>query len=266
MSSYSMMSCAILSCRSFHTGLSIFSLIPYVKLLLNMPRHIFTFEAVASKHTEYLPLSFQCNLKCTRCKGLTGADKQQCTRTSCIGTPYCPDHMHSTLSLCIRPSTIPDAGQGVFACSRNSRRGKHVFHKGQIVCDYGGEVVSEAELTRRYGNLTAPYGLAGVTKGYFEDAACLRGIGSMINHNAERANVEYLHDLGQNKLVIRATKHIRDGEELFIDYGPDYVCNERGVTHSTILDENVNDDKNTRPARSSVYIVGPLEALLPARP
>lgn len=224
-------------------------------------QYVFVFNAVPSNNTKHRPITFQCNLKCTRCKGLTPRDgsskQQQCTRTSCIGTPYCAEHMRSALNLCIRPSTIPGAGMGVFVCKSERSRAEFVFRKGRVVCDYGGEVVSEEELTRRYGDLTAPYGLAGDTDGYYEDAACLRGIGSMINHNAENTNVKYHHDLRSKKMVIVATQNIRDGEELFIDYGPDYVCNEHGASHATIA---VGDAANASAQRS--YIVGPLENLM----
>ena len=57
------------------------------------------------------------------------------------------------------------------------------------MCEYGGEPVTTADLTARYGAYTAPYGLH--SRGpYYEDAACRRGAGSLANHgSAAAANI-----------------------------------------------------------------------------
>ena len=44
------------------------------------------------------------------------------------------------------------------------------------------------------------------------DSACVRGVGSLINH----ANARF--SLGRDRVVVRATKIIRQGQEILINY------------------------------------------------
>ena len=106
-----------------------------------------------------------------------------------------------------------------------------VFQNGDIVCPYNGEIIDRNELNRRYKEYTAPYGLQNRIDS-FEDTALRRGIGSIINHSPSKAKCRI--SIGRNnRASIVATKNIKDGEELYINYGKDYKLVEKGVRTST---------------------------------
>ena len=106
-----------------------------------------------------------------------------------------------------------------------------VFPNGDIVCPYNGKIIDRNELNRRYKEYTAPYGLQNRI-GIFEDTAFRRGIGSIINnHFPSKANCRI--SIGRNnRASIVATKNIKNGEELYINYGKDYKLVEKGVTNN----------------------------------
>ena len=128
------------------------------------------------------------------------------------------------LGLRITASDIPGAGKGLFA--------RKDFRRGDLIIPYDGERVTYAQLTHRYADYTAPYGLAS-TRALAEDGACHRGIGAMVNGASRRAgaNAEFYRGKG-NVLKLRARKNIRDGQEILAHYGPDYRFDE-AVTYST---------------------------------
>jgi SET domain-containing protein len=66
-----------------------------------------------------------------------------------------------------------------------------------------------------------------------EDAACRRGVGALANHRAHstaNARLSFLRTTGRFRLV--AKKPIRNGKEIFVDYGRQYRHREP-TTHQT---------------------------------
>lgn len=121
----------------------------------------------------------------------------------------------------ISRSTLPGVGQGLFAYDKQRPYGELMFKKGDTIAQYDGETVTKAELDRRYGQYTAPYGLQANRKA-FEDGACHRGIGSLINavHHQKDGNVLLVDK--NHTLLVEASKGIRNGDELFTYYGKAY--------------------------------------------
>jgi len=139
----------------------------------------------------------------------------QCRRKTKKQLPYCFAHARSLLHVDIRPSTIRDAGLGLFALKE--------FKSGDLIVPYKGEILTRAQLDDRYGDGLAPYAVE-VNKNTFIDSACARGTGSFINtkprHNNSRISV-YSGRAGHPPAAsIRATKRIPIGSEIFVDYGP----------------------------------------------
>ena len=101
---------------------------------------------------------------------------------------------------------------------------------------YFGEVVTEQVLDQRYGaHHTAPYGVeASRRKNIFEDAALERSAMACINHPTagHPANCKLTHNRERTQVKIRALRDIRNGEELFADYGEDYQFDE-DTSHTT---------------------------------
>jgi SET domain len=169
--------------------------------------------------------SFDCTLQCQQCSENT-AGGRRCKSRVCIGLTMCWAHLLKHHHLRVLPSTIPGAGKGLFARQNNRTTNTNsiLFKVGDIVCPYNGAPTTDQELQARYGNFTAPYGLQ-VAGNTYENAACHRGVGSLINHAPNsRANVRFSRVRVESgwKSVIRATKRIRDGSELFCNYGSEY--------------------------------------------
>lgn len=188
---------------------------------------------------------FSCELKCKRCAAIV-KNGRQCGRTVCIGLPYCWYHLQQKEDIKIKEGRH---GKGVFAWdkSNSNRRGAHVdnktvFRAGDKITEYTGEKISKRQVDERYGpgdTVTAPYGLQ-LPDGKIEDGACKRGSGTIFNHSRyareQKAKLSYSRKMEGNRYVyngvIRATKPIKNGEEIFVNYGNDYRFGEN-TTHTT---------------------------------
>ncbi len=189
----------------------------------------YVFEATDGKY-------FACDLYCERCKGTTQGGSQ-CKRNSCIGAGFCWMHLRSEKNLRIKTSRIADAGKGLFAENPHVGARTVVFKRNQTIIDYNGQVVTDATLTRRYGeNWTATYAIKDNDSiDRYEDASCKRGIGSMLNSAPRNSDVncQFLTRGRQRKrIVVVATKDIRNGDELLARYGDEYRFDE-GTTSRT---------------------------------
>jgi hypothetical protein len=177
---------------------------------------------------------FACTIACQQCAATTAAGAR-CRARTCIGLPVCWQHLARQYRVAIRASTIPGGGKGLFAADPRAAPGTLVFRRGDIIVPYGSERVTRDQLTERYGEYTAPYGIhvSGTT---YENGACARGAGSLANHAPRsRANAEYStgrNAEGQWYSRLRATKGIRNGSEILSSYGPQYVFDEP-TTYST---------------------------------
>ena len=118
-------------------------------------------------------------------------------------------------------SDIPDAGKGLFATK--------AFQTNKVIGAYAGENVSQATINSRYGNSkrdNAPYALsANNLQGRVLDAACRRSLMSVANsgRNRTQSNAKYSSVMKQDGTInVRATKRIKEGDEIPIWYGKDY--------------------------------------------
>jgi len=174
-------------------------------------------------------IAFQCKLTCSRCTG-TNKNGSRCRRTVCIGLKYCFSHLPIYLHLKIMPSTIPHGGKGLFAFDKTKGNNEIIFKKGDVICEYGGEIITYAELDDRYGDFTGPYAMH-LSNQTVQDCACKRDIGSIAkrNNNAEF----YVSTAPIRQVKLRAIKNITNKSEILIDYGNEYLMHENGVHHST---------------------------------
>ena len=144
----------------------------------------------------------------------------------------CYQHKVTDDDVKVEPSTIPHAGNGLFAYN-STHDNEIVFKKGQRICQYNGEKITVAVLDERYGEDTAPYAI-GLNKGQVRDGAIERTIGSLLNHAINKnCNVRFTNPNKNNDVFIEAIKNIKNRTELLVNYGRDYHFNEDGVTSST---------------------------------
>ena len=134
----------------------------------------------------------------------------------------------------IKKSTLPDAGKGLFAMNKQKEPNEIIFRQGDTIIPYSGEKkLTNQELSNRYGDYTAPYGVQYANNNN-EDAACKRGVGSLANRNVGNLNnARLLPNRRNGSIFLRATKNIRNNNEIFVPYGRQYSLNEEGVSNQT---------------------------------
>lgn len=128
--------------------------------------------------------------------------------------------------LYLRKSKLPKAGKGLFSNQK--------FTRGDIVCEYEGEILPWSECLER-----AEQGYEGyvffITRNYCIDAYFTpEAIGRYANDARGISRVEGLRNnaqyeiktrKGEKKVYIVATRTINPGDEVLVDYGDDYWKN-----------------------------------------
>lgn len=98
---------------------------------------------------------------------------------------------------------------------RDKRKGRGLYAKTEI---RKGELIEACELILIDMN-DVNGALEGYVYGYSKNKAALAlGNGSLLNHS-DRSNSEFYFDYRRKKLLIRAKRRIRPGEEITINYG-----------------------------------------------
>jgi hypothetical protein len=111
-----------------------------------------------------------------------------------------------------------------------------VFEPNDKVASMIGELLNRAGLQTRYPtNNVGTYVLA-ISGNMFSDSACRRGIGSLANtcyrtgnkrNPGCQLNAKLVAPMGsaptRNWPTVVATRRIRNGEEILVDYGSDYA-------------------------------------------
>ena len=180
-------------------------------------------------------VTFSGNLQGRRCIGHC-RNGRRCSRRSVIGCPYCYQHLKSDRHLRIKPSTIHNAGKGLFAEDSTQAPNAIIFRRNDNIIEYTGQNIDIDELNRRYHHHTAPYALQvrGDNDPLYVDAATVRGVGSLSNHRAgNHQNARFVVNYQNNTARLRAIKNIRNGDEVFVNYGHQYRIHEAGVQYRT---------------------------------
>lgn len=173
---------------------------------------------------------FACDLISEQCSAIK-TDGQRCKCRTLMSTPFCHIHLKSIKHLVVKPSTIPQAGKGLFVCAAKQEPNAIIFRKGDTIVEYGGELLDYDETERRYGSKTAPYTLK-IKEDVYLDAACRRSIGSICNSNQGHNNARLSVNTQHNTASVKAIKNIRNGAEIFCSYGAAYKFAD-GSSHST---------------------------------
>ena len=158
-------------------------------------------------------VTFRGDLRGQRCIGHC-RNGRRCSRRSVIGCPYCFQHLKSDRHLRIKPSTIHNAGKGLFAEDSTQAPNAIIFRRNDNIVEYTGQNIDIDELNRRYHHHTAPYALQvrGDNDPLYVDAATVRGVGSLSNHRAgNHQNARFVVNYQNNTARLRAIKNIRNG-------------------------------------------------------
>lgn len=180
---------------------------------------------------------FDCYLTCKKCTAQT-KNGQICRNNVCIGIndpSYCHIHMKSKLQLQLQ--NVEDMGKGLFAYDKTKHiANEPIFKADDIICSYNGQKITTQKNNQRYGTgqvFAGPYTVSQriIRKpNRVEDAACLRGLGAMVNHDPNPNAVIILH---KNKFKIKAIEDIFHNEQIFVNYGYNPVDNLYNVNTST---------------------------------
>lgn len=114
----------------------------------------------------------------------------------------------------VRPSSLADAGTGLFALRR--------FEEGEKVCDYRGRVLSLLQATRLENR---DYLMGGFGLNVHVDASEAYSIpGRYVNDNGNEAmlNAQFVKHPKLRKASVVATRRIEIGDEIFASYGETY--------------------------------------------
>jgi len=185
---------------------------------------------------------FECPLERGQCTFTNPSTHRRCKRKQYIGFDVCFQHLSKKYNVRIAPTTLPIQGKGLFA-TNNTTNNAIVFKPNQTIISYNGELITDMDLKERYGELNAPYAVSidrGKNRNMIEDAACQRSTGSFANHKPpSKANAKLSLSQSTGRVILKATKNIRNGKEIFVSYGNLYKMNEPDVFHTTKYIRNV---------------------------
>jgi histone-lysine N-methyltransferase EZH2 len=144
----------------------------------------------------------------SRCLGTTAAG-ERCKRYTQKGT-RCPQHAASELGIEIKESVVDGFGYGLFTTIDR--------HRGNNICEYGGELHDEV--------IQGPYVLQ-LRKNppLYIDAAKTNSDGRYANSakgTGWKNNAQLIYDSKNKKAWVRATTFIPAGHEIFVAYGQGY--------------------------------------------
>ncbi len=144
--------------------------------------------------------------------------------------------------LYLKKSLIPGAGKGLFV--------KNEVKKGEIVCEYEGEIVPWSVCEKRAEEGHEGYAFF-ITKNRCVDAYFTKeAIGRYANDAKGIGRVEGLKNnaqyeiktrQGEKRVFIVATRTIKANDEVLVDYGKDYWKN---LSKAKDLMEKVKSEKN----------------------
>jgi hypothetical protein len=132
---------------------------------------------------------------------------------------HCWNHLRSTQSLRIKPSSIAGAGMGLFA-ERDFRSGEHIT-------DYTGDYHA-----LRHDRDGGPYHLQLTRHRSIDAARTNTAAGRWLNDphgSGQRTNSEFVMNHARGTGRIRANRTIAKGDEIFISYGASYWPAERAA-------------------------------------
>ncbi len=169
---------------------------------------------------------YQQDGRCSFKKKLFSLPCQSCQQITTYVHPFCESCMKLLLHVELKPSSIVEAGLGLFAVEQPTKT--VLFRKGDFIAPYMGELITQKTLDRRYSpkqdnDIICPYVISVDKSNYYLDAALYRGPAAYSNHHFERKKVNaYLVETEPNVMSLVARKNIKSGEEIFTNYGDTY--------------------------------------------
>ena len=165
---------------------------------------------------------------CSRCIAITKKGTR-CSLNTCAVGPKCWMHTLADENLRVKQSHIKEAGKGLYAqkgfrLNKSNKSNEVVFKKGATIGPYTGKILS-AEQVKRLLKSKRTYILqenpnrfidavktnSGATRYANDCRASNKAKGQCKGNNAKFSNAK-----------VKATKNIKNSEEIFVSYGADY--------------------------------------------
>ena len=170
---------------------------------------------------------------------------KQCGRRTVIGTMICWQHLKDRHNLFIDDSNITHRvghllepiGKGLFTVVDEADPDAIIFRAGEVILYYYGFPLTDQEYEHKYGEFTAPYTVGSKTRpdAPLVDSALFRSVAALANHRPEHscnANFEARYPTadhtGPFQYAIVASKNIKGGREIYVNYGRTYRINRAG--------------------------------------
>lgn len=144
-----------------------------------------------------------------QCEATTKSGNR-CKRQTIKYSRYCFQHAKELQGLQINPSTIPEAGNGLFA-SRDLPSNYKIDYARDI------DKMTRNEVEERYpGDTVGQYVLC-ERQECWDARSTQAGLGRYINHRSRRPNCKFI--VYKGKSYLRTTRKVKKGEELLVSYG-----------------------------------------------
>lgn len=157
-------------------------------------------------------------------KELLERDCEVCHEKTQFVHPLCLKCLEKHKHLVIKNSPIH--GYGLFTLKK--------FYKEDYIAPYLGSIVTAFDLDDIY---LYSHGYTGIyaTDYYnlFIDASIYRGPGSYVNHSEKPNAYLIAHPDPTIGIIVKATKTIRPGEEILVDYGKEYFLPKKSLKFTT---------------------------------
>eukprot|EP01041_Mallomonas_annulata_P006400 gene6400-12940_t len=128
----------------------------------------------------------------------------------------------NNLEDCVESSEIekyPVSGKGLFAIDTKKAPNEVIFKKNSKIIEYKGNLITDEDKNDRYLDNTAPYTVQ-IKRDLNVDCGCKRGVGALANTRPHFNNSTL--SVFRNKAFIKATRNIKNNEEIYLAYGRSY--------------------------------------------
>jgi hypothetical protein len=171
----------------------------------------------------------QTRRRCTQCHAIAQRTGRQCRLRTCATARFCWIHTRAgrppNHGLRVKPSTIPNAGLGLFAAVD--------IPADTVIAYYRGQRLTRKQLDRRYGRHHQGDYVIKIRPNVYIDACNTQSTVARYANTCDvpvrvrapcRNNAIFLYDEARNRLeLLSCDRPIRRGEEITVSYGDGYV-------------------------------------------
>ena len=172
---------------------------------------------------------------------------KMCSESKCYNSCnkfsyYCDDCLFKNEKISISVDSFNFIGYSLYASNNKYNNNKIVFNKNQIISLHGGEIISNDEKNKRYGNNFNPFintilNNSNDNSNIIIDSSLQHSLGILLKRskNYDEINVEliviYNHVIEEHNVYIKALRNIKNNEQLVVYFDGffDYQSNNYSI-------------------------------------